>query len=261
VWRRLRGTRAGGLSHHALEGKSNALTRVVVARIAICFAIAFAAILTVLHFVEPEFNSDGHLISEYELGRYGWLMRLAFFSMAGGSLALWFAIREDLQTTAGHIGEWWLLLIAVAYLGAGLFFPDDSTGLGLPVDPARVDRGVIAPTFSATLHGFSGVVVIASSPIVFTVLGRSLSWSPLWTPKAGALKWPTWLAWIGLASFPISLVVYNAVQQPGILDVRFVVSASNRFMILTYAAWLATCAYQVANESPARVVRRHRPRT
>ncbi len=228
--------------------QSNAMTRLVAARLAIAFAITFAVILAVLHFLEPEFNSDGHLISEYELGRYGWLMRLAFFSMAGASLALCFAIHEDLETTAGHIGKWWLLLVAVAYVGAGLFVPDESTGLGLPADPAQLDRGAIAPTLNATLHGLSGVVVIASSPIVFTLLSRSLTWSPRWTAKAHALRWPTCLAWVGLASLPISLALYNAMQQPGTLDLRVIVSVTNRFMILTYAAWLAACAYQIANE-------------
>jgi hypothetical protein len=230
------------------------MNTVASARISIGFVIAFAVTLAVLHALEPEFNSDGHLISEYELGRYGWLMALAFFSMAGASLALWFALRDDLHTTAGRIGRWWLLLIALAYVGAGRFFPDDSTGLGLPVDPARVDRGALAPTVNATLHGLSGGTVIASSPIVFTLLSRSLAANPRWASRAPALRWPTWLAWIGLAAFPVSLVLYDAVQRPGVLDVRFVVSASNRFMILTYAAWLASCAYQIAKERSSETV-------
>lgn len=229
------------------------MTKVSAARITIGFAITFAVVLAVLHLLEPEFNSDGHLISEYELGRYGWLMSLAFFSMAGASLALWFAIRDDLQTTSGRIGKWWLLLIALAYVGGGLFYPDESTGgLGLPADPAQVDRGAIAPTLNATLHGLSGVIVIASSPIVFTLLSRSLARNPHWAAKAHALRGPTWLSWIGLVSLPISLVLYNAVQQPGILDVRFVVSIGNRFMILTYAAWLAVCAYQATRRATTR---------
>ena len=224
---------------------TNRMNKVSTARLSIGFTSTFVLILAILHFLEPGFNSDGHLISEYELGRYGWLMSLAFISMAGASLALWFALRDDLHTTAGRLGEWWLLLIALAYLGAGLFYPDDSTGLGLPEYPAHVERGALAPTLNATLHGLSGVLVIASSPIVFTLLSRSLAETPRWASRARALRWPTWLAWIGLVSFPTSLVLYSAVQQPGVLDLRVVVSASNRFMILTYAAWLATCAYQI----------------
>src|SRR5262245_29675461 len=99
------------------------MTRSSAARMAIGFALTFVVILVVLHLFEPEFNSDGHMISEYELGRYGWLMRVAFLTMAGASLAVWVAIRDDLQTTAGNIGTWWLLVVGLSYVGAGLFVP------------------------------------------------------------------------------------------------------------------------------------------
>jgi hypothetical protein len=113
------------------------------------------------------------------------------------------------------------------------------------VDPAQQDRGAVVPTLNATLQGISGVIVIVSSPIVFTLIGRSLAKNARWTGRTSALRASIWWAWIGIASFWISLVLYNAVQQPGTLDVRFIVSSGNRFMILTYAAWMAICAYQV----------------
>jgi hypothetical protein len=211
-------------------------------RIVIGFVIAFVSLLKILHFLEPEFNFEGHLISEFELGQYGWMMRLAFWSLAGASLAIWFAIRGDLKTLGGRIGKWWLLLIVIAYIGAGLFIPDTSTGLGLPLDPANVDRGAVAPTLNATLHGFAGVIVIASSPIVFSLLSRSLAAKP-GSMKSRAIRWATWLAWIGFLSLPISLTLYTVLQQPGGFDWRIVVSVLNRFMILTYAAWYAIVAW------------------
>jgi hypothetical protein len=136
-----------------LKEEQGLMSRSSAARIAIGFALTFIAILVLLHVLEPEFNSDGHMISEYELGRYGWLMRVAFVSMAGASLAVWFAIRDDVQTRAGQIGKWWLLVVGLAYVGAGLFIPDDSTGLGLPADPAQVGRSAIAPTLNASCMG------------------------------------------------------------------------------------------------------------
>ena len=40
--------------------------------------------------------------------------------------------------------------LPVAYVGAGLFYPDESTGaLSLPADPAQADRGAVAPSPSA----------------------------------------------------------------------------------------------------------------
>jgi hypothetical protein len=220
------------------------MTKTLAARFALGFAIAFALLLGLLHVIEPEFNSNGHLISEYELGNYGWLMSLAFWSLAAASLFLAHSLRDDLRGLAGTIGFWWLLLLAVAYLGAGLFYPDTSTGgLGLPMDPVDFKRGEIAPTLSATLHGVSGIVVIGSSPIVFTLLARGLSKNSRWAAFAKDLRFPTWLAWLGLASLPITMIAYYSLQQPG-LDLRPLVSLFNRVMILTYAAWLAICAQQ-----------------
>src|SRR5262245_33716710 len=53
------------------------------ATLAIGLCVAFLAILSVLHVLEPEFNPP-HKISEYQLGRFGWLMSLAFFCLGGG---------------------------------------------------------------------------------------------------------------------------------------------------------------------------------
>ena len=218
------------------------MKRTAAARISFGFALAFVAILAALHVLEPEFNVGGHLISEYELGTYGWLMSLAFFCLGGASLALWYAIKPDLVTVGGRVGSWWLLLTAIAYVGAGLFHPDTSTGLGLPEDPAKVNRQAVAPTLSASLHGLFGVIVIVSSPIVFSLLYRSLAKNPQWAAQRRSVRWATVLAWIGLLSFPVSLALYSAIQRPVGFDYRVIVSLVNRFMILTYAAWLAVVA-------------------
>ncbi len=228
--------------------REEACNEQILARLTIGFAIAFVLILAALHFLEPQFNLGGHLISEYELGPYGWLMSLAFFCLAGVSLFLYFFLKDGLQTPTGRIGRWWLLLIILAYLGAGAFYPDDSTGgLGLPLDTADYKRGTIAPTLNASLHGLSGIIVIASSPIVFTLLQRSLAQNKQWVSRMTSIRKATALAWLGLLSFPVSLILYNLLQQPGGFDFRIVVSVANRFMILTYVFWMVTTASQKQN--------------
>lgn len=49
------------------------------AHVSFAAAAAFVVLLAALHFLEPEFDPSWRFISEYELGRYGWAMRLAFF--------------------------------------------------------------------------------------------------------------------------------------------------------------------------------------
>jgi hypothetical protein len=46
------------------------------ARLSIASAVLFAPLVGSLHLLEPEFNPPWRFISEYELGSFGWMMRL-----------------------------------------------------------------------------------------------------------------------------------------------------------------------------------------
>jgi Protein of unknown function (DUF998) len=91
--------------------------------LAIGLCAAFLAILSLLHVLEPEFNPP-HLISEYQLGRFGWLMSVAFFCLGAAGLALFGAARQETDSKLGRFGAWGLLIISVAYFLAGTFPPD-----------------------------------------------------------------------------------------------------------------------------------------
>jgi Protein of unknown function (DUF998) len=189
-------------------------------------------ILALLHLLEPEFNTLGHLISEYEIGNYRWLMSLVFFCLGDGSLFLVLAIKHDLHIKNGYIGEWWLMLIGIAFIGAGIFAPDITSGL---------DQSTFTTiSISGSLHTVFGLFVIFAAPIAFTLLYRSLTHNQQWFSMVYQLRWITFLPWIGLASFFVSLVAYGAIQQPMVawLDLRTLVSITNRFMVLTYCIWL-----------------------
>ena len=48
------------------------------AYISIVFASVFLTILFILHFLKQELDPGWRMVSEYEIGRFGWMMRLAF---------------------------------------------------------------------------------------------------------------------------------------------------------------------------------------
>jgi len=52
------------------------------ARLAQVTAATFVVLLTVLHCVKPELDPSWRFISEYAIGRHGWMMVLAFFALS-----------------------------------------------------------------------------------------------------------------------------------------------------------------------------------
>src|SRR5215213_6767832 len=83
-----------------------------VATIALVGVAYFAVIIVVLHFLRPDLNLIRRPTSEYAVGRYGFLMTSAFFSMSLGSFALVIGLYRGVSQRArsgiglGLLGIW-----------------------------------------------------------------------------------------------------------------------------------------------------------
>jgi quinol-cytochrome oxidoreductase complex cytochrome b subunit len=203
----------------------------IAAPLSLGLTVAFLALLTGLHVLEPEFNS-GHLISEYQLGDYGFLMSLAFCFLGAGALLLALSLGPRLRTRGGRVGWWGLLVIGAAFFIAGIFPP------------------VQTPAIIGYLHGISGLVAIFGSPIAFTLIGRSLARSEGQSLLTRRLRWATLVAWGGLWLFLASLIVTSLTGQ---MDRPLPpwVSLANRFLIVTYCIWFITAARSATRVRPA----------
>jgi Protein of unknown function (DUF998) len=190
------------------------------ATIAIGLCVAFLAILSVLHVLEPEFNPP-HLISEYQLGRFGWLMSVAFFCLGAASLALFAAARQEIHTRPGRIGIWGLLVTGVAYFCGNIFPPDPNWFVG------------------SLLHGIGGLVVIFGSPIVFTLVSRDFVRNEASSTAARPLLWTAILTWLSLVLFYGSSVAFLGPPR------SIVVGWTNRILITTFVLWLLVAAFHV----------------
>ena len=192
---------------------------------AIGFCVAFVCILSLLHVWEPEYNPP-HLISEYQLGRFGWLMSLAFFCLGAASIALFAAASRHVHTRPGQFGTWGLLIIGVAYFVGGIF----------PPDPQRFLVGL--------LHGVGGLVVIFGSPVAFTLVTRDFAHSEASATRPRRLVWSAILTWLGVAVFYGSIIAVHASGSGGIA-----VGWTNRFMVATFVFWLFVAALHVGSRS------------
>jgi hypothetical protein len=197
--------------------------------VSIVLAIVFFTILTWLHFLKRELNPSWRMISEYEIGRYGWLMRIAFFSWGASVLALLISIWPSLQPISGTISRWWLVLIVMALFGAGIF----------KTDPITENT----PNWVNTIHAVCGAIVILTFPIAATLAVRSLLHNQLWSASRSQVIFGTVLTWVGLAAFFASIIISRIIDpSAGRVGPHVYLGWPNRIMVVTYVVWLIIIA-------------------
>jgi len=201
----------------------------------IVFAAIFLSLLFLLHFLKRELDPSWRMISEYEIGRFGWMMRLAFFCWGASVLALLIAIWPFLLPISGTISRWWLVLIVIALFGAGIFKTQPITEK--------------ASSWVHTLHTICGAIVILTFPVAATLVVRSLLHNLLWSASRGLLISATLLAWIGVVSYFGSIIVSGFFHPAAVgsssaekYGPHVLQGWPNRFMVVTYVIWLIVVA-------------------
>jgi Protein of unknown function (DUF998) len=137
------------------------------ARLALGAVVVISILLAAIHFLESVFDPSRPLISEYELGNYGWTMFLAFFSLGVGVLAMLISTWYSSTNRSGMLGRWWFLAIGVALFGAGIFYPYPE------------------PNIASYIHGICGTIVIGPLPIAATLYSSGLADSHDWPASLG----------------------------------------------------------------------------
>jgi Protein of unknown function (DUF998) len=216
------------IQHTDLVHSDSGVTRIA-ARIALMFAAIFLAILLLLHFLEPEFDPSWRMISEYEIGHYGWMMSLAFFCWGGSVLALFVAIGRSLRTIAGLIGRGWLLVIGFALFGAGIFITNPITDT--------------TPSTANSLHTLCGAIVILTFPFAASLIAGSLSRSQESAIARHRLIWGTILVWLGLFAFFASIIISRIINPTaGRVGPAVFLGWPNRFLVVADIIWLVIFA-------------------
>jgi hypothetical protein len=195
-------------------------------------AALFLLLLAALHVLKPEVDPSWHMISDYEIGRYGFVMVLAFVSLAVSSVSLFIAIRPQVHTVAGYIGLAGLLACSVALLGGGIFTTDPIT---TPSDQL---------TTPGTLHGLSALVGISSMPFAATLISWSLTLNTAWAPVRGRVFGAVGLIWLSLVVFGVSIAVLLP-RAGGNFGPEVVIGWQNRLLMVTYCVWLTTVGWRI----------------
>jgi hypothetical protein len=192
-----------------------------ISRRAVLVSLAMSAVsllsLTSLHVLSPEFDPSRRVVSEYALGRYGWVLSLMFLSWAVGSWALVFGIRSQVRTLGGHIG---LVFLLIAGMGEALAAPFDVTWPGL--------------------HGLAGLLGVPSLPIAAMLISMSLGRAPAWTSARTWLLLTANLTWMSLAL----MVAAMCTLRGPIGGVQVPIGWPNRLLVTIYVLWAMSVAWQ-----------------
>jgi len=205
-------------------------------------AALFAVLLLLLHALKPELDPSWHFISEYALGRHGWVMTLAFVVWGASFLAAAIGVR----TTCRGILSW---------VAAGLLVTSGLSAIlaaAFPTDPLQLS-GHVQPTSSGAVHnaaGALGIVMPIAVGVTTFILLRHTPWRAVRVPLGAAAA----LAILGfVGSFGTLALLLNA--SGGRFGPDVPIGWPNRLEVFGYSVWLMVLgwsAQQVAErEAPS----------
>jgi hypothetical protein len=184
-------------------------------------AVAVALVIA-LHFLEPEFDPSWRMMSEYSLGRFGLLMRMAF--LAAGTAVI--TLAGALSWLTGAIAVWALAVTAIGLLGAVV----------VDTDPITTPRAQFSTR--SNVHAVLGSIFILGFPLAATIAGIAVAGDPAVGPvlvAASVVPW-TGLVWFMVAT----LRAPRRADGSGGPEVR--IGWPNRLSILAYLGWVALAA-------------------
>jgi hypothetical protein len=188
-------------------------------------------LLAALHLIKPELDPSWRMVSEYEIGRHGWIMQLAFLSLSLSCAALFAGVRSQVRTTGGKAGLAVLLVSAAGMTIAAVF----------TTDPITASRDEL--TAHGNLHGLGALLGIPTFPIAATLISRSLSHDGAFSPARRLLLWTVGLNWIGLLTFVASVAVMLP-QSGGRFGPDVLIGWPNRLFVVAMSLWLMVVAWQ-----------------
>ena len=204
------------------DGSGLATRTDLFARLTVVTAVAYQLLLIALILVRPEIDPARKPISEYAIGRLGWLAVLAFQISAAAYAFLVVTLRHTLRDRLGRIGLVVLSYCAVATVVVGLCVAD-------PVTTPMTELSVVG-----RVHVVAGISAFVFLPVAALLINISLSRTVARGRSRILLIMTGLFPSIGFVIFAI--LVATVTPSEG---------WPPRLMFATYAAWIIAVATSV----------------
>jgi hypothetical protein len=183
---------------------------------------AYAAIaLLLMHVLRPDFTPSSHMISDYAVGPYGWVMQTVFVGLSASCTMLLVGLARNGPTSIAARSA--IVLLAVASIGliVSAIFPTDLLG-----GPS---------TRSGHIHTLSFFVNIASIILAIVLLTASFG---------GDIRWRSYQR---TSVILLSLIALAFVLQFLTLRKGAPYGLANRFFVTVLLAWIIATSNRLRN--------------
>jgi len=194
-------------------------------------ALALVA-LAALHVLKPDIHPARTMISQYALGRYGWVMALFFGGLAAASGCLFVTLLPHVSSVLGRTGLALLLAAAVALAMAARF----------PMD--RVSTPPAQMSFSGRMHGVAFMIGVPCQ--LFAVLLLSLVLGKQASQTSLTLLGLTAVIWLSLAVVITVMLIVGPGKPPNPDGPERFLGWPNRLFMVAYGLWLMVAAWPMA---------------
>ena len=203
--------------------------------------ISFAAgatsliIFALLHLLEPEFDPIWRFISEYQLGKFGWMMHLVFFSIVVSVISFFMAVRSYIRGVLAYIGTFFLIIGTIGFILATIFTSD-------PITATKASFNGMLHSTGAALGGHIGTAAL--------FLGLSFIRNKSLRPFR---KYFIWITVVNSVVGTIAGVTMSTMiaQSHNTFGPQLLVGIPNRVLFITYPLWLMAiswCFIQVSKQ-------------
>lgn len=202
------------------------------ARLAIVAIVSYQFLLIALILLRPDLAPSWHTISEWAIGRYGWMMSSAFLISALSYAALLAMLKSQVRGMLGRIGLGILLICAIGAIGVGIFTTDP-----MPIHPPLSLRG--------TLHVVFGTTQLVLLPFAALLINIALiRKNEGWRDARRVLIWTAGLPLFGFLCFALYTAIFVAPLGPGAYGPGVNIGWPPRFAFFTYMVWVVSLGYE-----------------
>ena len=179
-----------------------------------CFSYALLAIVF-MHILRPDYTPMHHMISDYAVGRFGWIMTTAFVALAGGLLMLLVGLARGGPVSAmARVAMFFLGIPCIGLIVTAMFDTDLEEATSV--------------TRSGNIHTISFLVNVASILLAVVLLSAVFRREPSWRDHG---RTAVVLASLIVLAFIFQFVTLHPGAPYGI---------ANRLFVALLFAWLLT---------------------